>query len=526
MKGNLKEITICFDTKGSLATTHDSQGSDMGLFGGLLGWDAHDERMEDSRQALEDTGAAIDFLIGEYHDPHPCTYKLKLTNPDESHEMIAISSGGGMIEVIEIDGAELSMAGDYYETLVYIDDRHDMDAVLGFLEENVPADDITPCLTGEGKGRKGFIEIKAQSFPGKDILEQLNTKFQIPMASIKQLNPVLPVLSRSDLKVPFITCDEMLAYNEDKNLELWELGAEYESIRGNISTEEVLNKMIEIVRIMRRSLRDGLAGKDADYKDRLLGFQCGTFSEKMERGQLLEGGMLNRMILYTTAMMEVKSSMGVIVAAPTAGACGTLPGACFGAADTLGLDEEEIAKAMLAAGLIGVFISAHATFAAEVGGCQAECGSASGMSVAALVTMAKGTVKQAIHGVSMSLQNIFGMVCDPVAKRVEVPCLGKNVMAASNALACANMGLADFDAVVLLDEVIATMDVIGRNIPCELRCTGLGGLSATKTSQELEEKLMADANRIVIPPRVEKPTAESDTANSFFGPNEDSFEEF
>jgi L-serine dehydratase len=230
-----------------------------------------------------------------------------------------------------------------------------------------------------------------------------------------------------------------------------------------------------------------------NYADRILGHQSGQFQERMQSGRLLEGGMLNQMILNVTALMEVKSSMGVIVAAPTAGACAGLPGATIGAARTLGLSTEESARAMLAAGMIGTFIAARSTFAAEVGGCQAETGSGAGMAAAALVTLAGGTTRQAVNAASMALQNVLGMICDPVANRVEVPCLGKNVMAASNALACANMALADFDAVVPLDEVIETMDRVGRSIPAELRCTALGGLSITKTSKKIERRLQASA---------------------------------
>jgi L-serine dehydratase len=188
-------------------------------------------------------------------------------------------------------------------------------------------------------------------------------------------------------------------------------------------------------------------------------------------------------------MMEMKSSMGVIVAAPTAGACGGLPGACIGAASAMGRSLDDMTKAMLAAGMIGVFIAAQATFAAEVGGCQAECGAGSGMAAAALVSLGQGSTLQAVGAASMALQNVLGMVCDPVANRVEVPCLSRNVMAASNALACANMALADFDAVIPLDEVIDTMDKVGKSIPYELRCTALGGLSVTKTSKEIERRL-------------------------------------
>jgi L-serine dehydratase len=209
----------------------------------------------------------------------------------------------------------------------------------------------------------------------------------------------------------------------------------------------------------------------------------------MAAGGLLDAGILNRVILYVTAIMECKSAMGTIVAAPTAGACGALPGACIGAAEAMDLPVDEMAKAMLAAGLIGVLIAARATFSAEVGGCQAECGAGSGMAAAALVTLAGGTARQALAAASMALQNVLGMICDPVANRVEVPCLGKNVMAASNALACANMALADYDSVIPLDEVIEAMDRVGKALPRELRCTALGGLSVTPTSLEIEERL-------------------------------------
>jgi L-serine dehydratase len=282
----------------------------------------------------------------------------------------------------------------------------------------------------------------------------------------------------------------MLEYNQGKDLELWKLALEYESIRGNISKEQGFDKMKEIVNVMQGSIATGLAG--TSYKDRILGNQSGEFQSKLNDGQLLDAGLLNQMILNITAIMECKSSMGVIVAAPTAGSCGTLPGTITGAAEVMGLSIDEIVKAMLAGGMIGIFIATRSTFAAEVCGCQAECGAASGMTAAGLVTLAGGTTQQAINAASMALQNTMGMTCDPVANRVEVPCLGKNIMAASNALSCANMALANFNPVIPLDEVIETMDKVGKSLPSELRCTALGGLSVCKTSKDIEERLRSD----------------------------------
>jgi len=155
----------------------------------------------------------------------------------------------------------------------------------------------------------------------------------------------------------------------------------------------------------------------------------------------------------------------------------------------MGKDEEDMAKAMLAAGLIGVFIATRWTFAAEVGGCQAEGGAAACMAAAALVTLAGGTRDQAIAASSMAFQSMLGLICDPIANRVEAPCLGKNVMAASNALSCANMALADYDPLIPLDEVIDAAKAVAERMPREHRCTSLGGLAVTPTSLEIEKRL-------------------------------------
>ena len=304
---------------------------------------------------------------------------------------------------------------------------------------------------------------------------------------VKKISPVLPVLARKNLTVPFITAAEMLEYNKGKNLSLWELAIHYESARGNISHDEVFEKMRDIVTIMQNAIEIGVKG--TSYADRILGPQSVNFKEQIKKKTLVEGDVLNNVILYTSAMMEVKSSMGVIVAAPTAGSCGALPGAVIGTATTLKLSQDEMVKAMLAAGIIGVFIAAHATFAAEVGGCMAECGSGGGMAAAGLVVLKNGTLDQSLTAASMTLQASLGMICDMIADRVEAPCLNRNVMAASTAISCANMALANYDQVIPLDEVIETMKKVGDAIPNTLRCTGLGGLAITKTAKRIEAML-------------------------------------
>jgi len=479
MDGEIAEVLVEFDANGSLATTHESQGSDMGLLGGLLGWDATDERLAESARWIAAAGIRVETRITDLGAEHPNTYQLTLRNATEQHTLTAISIGGGMIEVVAIDGVPLSLAGDYFVTLLYLD--ADGAELLPTLRQHVEADEIA---LRRGAATQ-IIEIKAPRFLAPDVAAAIRSQFGIER--LKQIAPVLPVLSHQDMRVPFITCAEMLRYNAGLDLALWELALRYESARGHLSEGQVFARMAEIVQIMHASIRKGIEG--TRYADRILGYQSGGYRARLDEGRLLDGGMLNRIILYVTAMMEAKSAMEVIVAAPTAGSCGGLPGAVIGAASEMGLSLDDMTKGMLAAGMIGVFIAAGPTFAAETGGCQAECGAGSGMAAAALVTLARGTTGQAVTATSMALQNILGMICDPVANRVEVPCLGKNVLAASNALACANMALAGYDPVIPLDEVIETMDRVGKALPRELRCTALGGLSVTKTSRAIEIKL-------------------------------------
>jgi len=478
MAGDLTEIHIAYDAGGSLATTHECQGADMGLFGGLLGWEAADDRLTSSAAALRSAGIRVDIRVTDFGAEHPNTCRLTLKNDTERHTMTAVSTGGGMVEVIEIDGAGVSMAGDFYETLVYTDS--DGKAVEAYLIENLDVDQVS-FLQAEAVR---FVEVKSQRPLEPGILSALLSRFAIDR--IQTIGPVLPVLSRRQIAVPFFDAGQMLAYSREKQLDLWEAAAHYEGARGGISHREVFDKMRSIVGIMEAAVEKGLRG--THYKDRILGYQSGAFLSKMEGGQLMDGGLFNRMILFATATMEVKSAMGGIVAAPTAGACGILPGAVLGAAREMGLSVDHMVRAMLAAGMIGVLIAARSTFAAEVCGCQAECGAGSGMAAAALVQLAGGNIRQAVDAASMALQNVFGMTCDPVANRVEVPCLGKNIMAVGNALACANMALAGFDPVIPLDEVIDAMDRVGKKIPHELRCTALGGLSVTETSRKIEKK--------------------------------------
>lgn len=489
MGGEIDDVLVEFDRAGSLPTTHHSQGSDMGLFGGLLGWDAADERLPGSMETFAQAGARIRIATVDVGDPHPNTYRLTLRNDHVRHALRAISTGGGMIEVIAIDGATVSIFGDYVETLLWLTASQDSELTATEIWRRVSAVDPDSIglvdLSTLAIENGLLLRVTSREPLPAEVLERFRADGLCDL--VRTLNPVLPVRSHRGMRVPFETCNAMLAHDAGRGTALWQLAVEYESLRGQLREDEVIAMMTEIVRILRRSIAAGIAG--TSYEDRVLPSQAPDFERRMAAGGLLDAGALNQIVLAVTALMEVKSSMGVIVAMPTAGACAALPGSVIAMAEAMGLGEQEMVRAFLASGLIGVFIASQFSFAAEVGGCQAEGGSASAMAAAALVTLAGGTLPQTVAAASMALQSMIGLICDPIASRVEAPCLGKNVMAAANAVCCANMALAGFMEVVPLDEVILTAKRVASQMPRELRCTALGGLSITPASIAIQTRL-------------------------------------
>ena len=478
--GNIQNVTVEFDPAGSLATTHESQGSDMGLFGGFLGLEADDERLLEAENLLRKAGIQVDIVIRDIAATHPNTYTLTIQSNDRTHTLTAHSVGGGMIEIVEINGFAVSLTGDAFVTLLITDGLPD--AYIPVIKAGLDPDAIRIHQAGDSS----LIEISGQGFLPEALDATL--KAQGNVRHICRLHPVLPVLSHPDMTIPFQSVEEMWVSGNPET-PLSEFALDYECARSGLSRKAVLDKMAEINRILRSSLNQGLKG--TTFKDRILGCQSTAFRQALAENKLLDGGLLNRIILYVTVFMEVKSSMGVIVAAPTAGACAACPGTLLAAAEILKASEETVARAMLSAGLIGVFASLRTSFAGEVGGCQAETGVAAAMAAAALVELTSGTAKQSLGAASMALQNVLGLVCDPVANRVEAPCLGRNVAAGANALSSANMVLAGFDPLIPFDQVLDAHREISASMPRELRCTALGGLSVTPASKAIEKHLCA-----------------------------------
>ena len=286
---------------------------------------------------------------------------------------------------------------------------------------------------------------------------------------------------------------EILDRCRAEDVPFWRVVRESDMDQRQVTAEESREKMRstwlamleseESYQARRRSL-SGLAGGDG-----------GKMRDYAAQGQSLAGDYLSEVIAAALCVGEGNACMRKIVAAPTAGACGVLPAVLIPLYRRGKASEEKILQALYVAAGIGTVISCRACIAGAAGGFQAEIGSASAMAAGALTALRGGSSQQIAHAAAMALKNLMGLVCDPVAGLVEVPCIKRNVIGAVNAVSCADMALAGIESRVPADQVIDCMGDVGSRIPVELRETALGGLAATPFGREVQQRMRASAAR-------------------------------
>lgn len=476
----LATAIIDFDKDGAWAPNYRDQGTTIGIEGGLLEIDMSDDRIKHTEQIAEEKGISIRYEINAFPTTHVNTFRLALTGVRGKQTLVtAISIGGGSFEIQEIDGFKVRISGGYYELLLTgVPSNILLENVAQLCPENKS---ISESFNKEGR----LINIKFS----KEVSAGLITKLRqsIPFDELIQIKPVLPIIEGNESELPFTTVESLLEFAEQESLDLGDLGLRYEKHQSGLSDREVNDKMKGVVEIIENSIKTGLAG--TYYEDRILPRQSHLIDEAQNKKKILKNSIVNKIIANVSAIMESKSAMEVVVANPTAGSCGVVGGVLRAVADDIDASHDELIKAYFASGIVGIYFAMGPGFSAEEHGCQVECGASAGMAAAGIVQLFGGTARQAIDAASMAIQNMIGLVCDPIADRVEAPCLGKNVSAAVNALSSATMACAGYNALIPLDEVIETVSSVSRQMPTCVKCTGKGGLAITKTACAIKEKL-------------------------------------
>lgn len=256
--------------------------------------------------------------------------------------------------------------------------------------------------------------------------------------------------------------------------------------------ETLYQRMADSLGVMRDAVR---AGMDPELRSTsgLTGGDAAKMARYAEQGGIT-GTFLNRAMARAIAVSEYNAAMGKVVAAPTAGSCGILPGTIVSMLEEGLCDERAAVMALFTAGAIGMVIAQQASIAGAQGGCQAECGSASAMAAAALVELCGGTPAQSAHACAMAIKNQLGLVCDPVAGLVEIPCIKRNVSGIAIAFTAAEMALAGIESKIPPDECIQAMRAVGDSMPCALKETAQGGLATTPTGIELKRRVFGPAD--------------------------------
>lgn len=281
----------------------------------------------------------------------------------------------------------------------------------------------------------------------------------------------------------FKNAKELLALCQEKKLPISEVMRQREILLGETTAEIVDQRMDRVLEIMKDAafspIKDPVISMGG-----LIGGEARKLCEFHNLGKSLCGNVLGKGITYAMATLETNASMGLIVASPTAGSAGIVPGMMLALQEVYGFSDKKIRQALFNAGAIGYLAMRNATVAGAVGGCQAEVGIASAMAASAAVELLGGTPLQCTYAASTVLMNMLGLVCDPVGGLVEYPCQNRNAAGVSNALIVAEMSLAGIPQFIPLDEMIDAMYTVGKKLPAELRETALGGCAATPSACE------------------------------------------
>jgi len=470
-------VTIAFAEGGSYAQVYSQQGADLGFTTGLMGWPITDQRFFDSLEHARDSGLSISFTVRALDwDDHPNAIEIRgASKGSREIHVDARSTGGGAVELRRLNGREIHVTGDAHDIIVDAESR--------------VASEIAGILARDGQvlrepsveERDGASLVTVQRLKP---LDEIASNELNGVKGVRSIWKTRPTRFPKPGEPPFHSGAGLVEYAEKEGCTLGDAALDYEAALLDIPRGEAIDEMWRRYEIMARAVEQGLRGEIGGMQ--LLEPSAQEIYEREERGDLAIGGLHTKAAARALAAMHVNSSMGVVCAAPTGGAAGTIPGVITTLVEEKGLDKNQTVKALFAAGAVGLVLATRGTFAAEVAGCQVEIGAAGAMSSAAVVEAVGGSVRQALDAAAISFQNTMGSPCDLVQGIVEIPCHTRNAVAASSAFVCADLILGGYVNPVPLDETIDAVMEVGRMLPRELRCTALGGLATTPSALALK----------------------------------------
>ena len=468
--------SVTFTLWNSFAHTYRGHGTDRALLGGILGFDTDDERIRDSFQIADERGLAYRFAIGG-DDPalHPNTVDIAITESGGGTlEVRGESLGGGRVRLCRINGVSVDILGEY-ET-VFVSHR-DVPGALASIIACVADDGVNIAFMKTYRSERGgmaYTVLEMDDAPADAVLQRLSQ--------------LAPVTSARRIHIPGATRpggEGSSPYLFANGRELLDLCKRHDAGIGTVMRlrEESLfspgfdERMAHVLQVMRESSTRAIENPRPSLGG-FIGGEARLLSQASDTAAAsLVGAPLTQAVTRAMAVLEQNATMGVIVAAPTAGSSGVVPGCVISAGEALGAGEKDVQQALWCAAAVGMLLSRNASVAGAEGGCQAEVGSAAAMAAAALAQMLGGTPEQALNASSIALGNLLGLACDPIGGLVEAPCQNRNAIGVACAFTAMQLSLAGIKVPVPFDEAADAMLRVGRMLPLELRETALGGLA-------------------------------------------------
>lgn len=492
--GNPRAVT--FTLYGSFAATGSGHGTDKALVAGIIGLAADDPNVARSFELAEEADVKVDTvwdLVTETE--HPNTVDVHCEGDDgRVLDMRGISIGGGAAVIRRINGIDVDISGEHTSVVV---NQRDVRGVLAHISSVLADHDINIATVNLHRTKKrgdAFTVMETDSEVPDGVREHLLDHPDVLGAR------VIPAMASADgapIEVPedadevfarwnYTSGDELLALCERENCTIAEaFRAREEALCATQGVSAEVDAYLDrVLSVMDRAATGPIAAPERSIGG-LIGGEAAKVTEALASGEAkhhLMDPLTAQACIYALATLETNAKMGIIVATPTAGSSGVLPGVLLALRDVRGYTHDELREGILAAAAVGYIIARNASVSGAEGGCQAEVGSAAAMASAAAVTMAGGSPAQALDAASNVIQCLLGLVCDPVGGLVELPCQKRDSTAAPTALICAQIALSGVSNLIPFDENVAVMDKIGRELPMELRETARGGIAAAPSA--------------------------------------------
>lgn len=478
--GQPEEVDLYFSE--SFGCKYRGNFTDAAAIGGLMGFAVDAPEIKNAREIAAERGMKVSTRIKPEEaaapdaGPKPISVEMDLRRGGDSLHVTGLSVGGSEIVMSGVDGFPTFIQGNEDGFLAF-----STDGTLEGALRNVFGKNLLEVERIEKDGRFLYVGTLEKAACAACMDEARKLPGVTRAAAFDNL-----LAYRLQDAVPlFGSIAGMVAWCEREGASMADAAVAYEKKRSGMPESEVRRMAGEIWKVMEASVGQGIKGENAVLSGLVPGDAGYRLARRAAEGRSLSGKTVALAAARALACMECDACMGRVVAAPTAGAAGVIPGALLTAAEQLGASEAQVVDALLVSAVVGSVIALAAPVSGTMGGCQSEVGVASAMTASALAQMDGGSPSQVAHAMAIALKNVLGLVCDPVAGAVEVPCIKRNAMGVANAFVAADMARAGIESAIPADEVIMALCSVQKLLPVELRASSRGGLGITPTAKRL-----------------------------------------